>query len=339
MWLLVPAASAYETDQLTGRELPLEDVSEVANRWADELLAEAVLETNRLTRCSHGVNRTQRELAQQIARATARPDYVEGRELKGFGYVEYAARLEEADIPRRTFVDRADIYADLTPADSLVLGVAGVASTIRLGGELIGTDKVDHFFLLGYQYARVSRFGRDPEAAYRWGVITEISLYGQLASNVFSYADLAANAAGYDFYVGLLQQGSLFQLQGGCVVQSRPFDWEDWVTPAWDEVLNPSVPNVDVRRSVERRLVDRREQYCETYRQTSVADAARRVEVIAARDRYVVGPAPASDELMSLDWLCGPGSSALDWAWSEPGLAEWMGEARARLNGWRDRSL
>lgn len=339
MWVFASAALAYETDQLTDRDQPLGDVAEIANRWADELLAEAVLETNRATRCDENLERTHRELAQQIARATARPDYVEGRELAGFGYVEYAARLETADIPRRSFQSRDDIYGDLTPSESIVLGVAGVASTIRLAGELVGTDKVDHFFLLGYQYARASRFGRDPEAAYRWGVLTELSLYGQLTSNVFSYADLSANAAGYDFYVGLLDAGSMFQLEDGCVRQVRPFDWEEWVTPGWDEVLNPSVLNPEVRASVQRRLIAHRDEYCASYARTAEVDAQRRVEALAERQRYVVGQVPASDDLITLDWLCAEGAAAADWDLPQQGLVDRVRESGTRLLTWIERGL
>jgi len=308
--LAAPFALAYETDQLTGRESPPPDITALADAWVDDGLAVAIARTNAATGCAKDVAATRRVLAAEINDELARPEYVRGRALAGFGHVAYAARLE-TEAPHRSFQDRSDIYGDLTPAESLVLGTVGAASTVQIAGQLMGTDKPDHFFSLGYTYALVSNWGAARDVALRYGVLTEETFYGDLTSNVFSYADLAANAAGFRFYTGLLEPGSaLAQDKRGCVVQVRPFRWEEWVTPAWDEVLNPSAPEPAVASAVRGHLLTHRDAYCATWAETREVDEPRRAAVLAGRGDYVVGRTPLSSGLLDLAWLCGPVADA-----------------------------
>jgi hypothetical protein len=54
MWisLLLASAFAYETDQLTDRQMPLADITGEANAEMDRLLGQAAAEANRRSRCS-----------------------------------------------------------------------------------------------------------------------------------------------------------------------------------------------------------------------------------------------------------------------------------------------
>jgi hypothetical protein len=113
---------------------------------------------------------------------------------------------------------------------------------VALGPWLVGTDKIDHFWIQGYDYFRRSREGRSPGRAVDWGTRTERGIWGLRTTGVFSYADLAANYDGMRFYTGLLGPGSVLQRDElGCVVLDRRFDWAEWVDWRYDEVLNPSV--------------------------------------------------------------------------------------------------
>ncbi|MDP2313396.1 MAG: hypothetical protein Q8P41_10855 [Pseudomonadota bacterium] len=309
MLFLVLAAHAYETDQVTSRLVPLADAAAVADAELDRLLAEAVRRTNEATGCGKPVRATRARLATEINRATSPATVVAGREgLAAIGHGLYAAWLETApEVARRTFRDRDDIYGDLTPRDSFVLGWAGVCSTVNLGGVLLGTDKTDHFLDQGYDYFLRSREGRNDARAIRWGTRTELSAYGLLTSNAFSWADLYANWQGYTFYKTLLEAGSAFQRdEEGCVAQTRPWRWAEWLDDAADEAINPPVYTPDVGHAVRLRFQEHRSAVCAEYAAWGPAVAARRVEIAARERAHVTDQAPPRVDEWGLDELCAP---------------------------------
>jgi hypothetical protein len=304
--LLLPAALAYETDQLTDRGEPLEDVLDPANARMDVLLGEAVVRANLDTRCQGTDAQMRVALGRRIFQQTSRDTYVSGRDgLEGFGYGAYSAWLETAPIDKRTFTDRHDIYGEVAPGEGFILSAAGVCSTIRLGGVLLGTDKLDHFLGEGYAYAEVSHWGEYPERALRWGTRTELTIFGMMTSSAFSFADLRANWDGYRFYSGLLGPDSEFRrTEEGCVTQSRPFDWTEWINTEYDEVLNPPVYVTRVAREVTARLAERRDAYCRGYEEWGVGLASRVLAELAGDPGYVWYGAPERTDPFQLDALC-----------------------------------
>lgn len=303
--LFLTLARAYETDQLTDRLLPLADATPRANAWADQLLASAVERTNADTRCRQDEEQTRRVLGRHIATATAKAQFVPERDLAGFGYGVYSALMETGDIPRHSFTSRDDIYGSLRPGESVVLASVGTASTVRLGGQLIGTDKTDHFWGVGFEYVNVSNWGKKEARAMRWGTFSEKAFYGLLTSNVFSYADLASNEDGYRFYITLLTPGSMFQRgPDGCVYQARPFDWHEWIDEEWDEVLNPSVYNKYVQAAVHERLLARRGDYCASYLQWRDDYLPKLAAVLQERPAYASPRAPRHVDVYRLEELC-----------------------------------
>ena len=302
-------AFAYETDQLTARSVPLQDSLHVTNARMDELIREAVDRTNRRTRCAQDPATTRRELARQIHRQTGRNKYVWGRGLfEGFGYGSYAAWMEKAPIDRRTFPDdRTDIYADLTLRESVILKLAGPCSTVRVSGELVGTDKFEHFLSVGYDYYKRSGGGADPLAAVAWGTSTERNFFGTLTSRTFSFGDLRANWDGYQFYADLFEDGSPLVIgDDGCVEIARPWDWAEWVDWEYDEVLNPSVYAPIVQWGLSRTLEDRSADLCSEYAVwggPAYHDHLDRV-LESELPPYVYGPAPARSDPYRLQTLC-----------------------------------
>lgn len=308
LWLL-PAASAYETDQLTQRAAPLRDAREVANAEANRLLGIAITHTNAETGCRGRTSTMRRTLADHIYRLTSREEYVRDRgELSGLGFGAYSAWLEQSpDVDRRNFRDRSHIYGDVLPQDALILGLVGVCATINLGGVLVGTDKADHFWDQGYAYFIESGGGRHPDRALRWGVESERGAFGLLTTNTFSYADLFANQAGYEFYRTLLTPLSrIRRAPNGCVVASAPFDWADWVDDAMDEVLDPSLYTELVGAKVRQKLWETREEVCAGYRVWGAEVAAKRAAVLARRSLWVTPEAPPADDPFRLEDLCAP---------------------------------
>lgn len=303
----VPPAHAYETDQLTGRTIPLQDAMPQANAWANELIAAAVARTNAQTHCKQDEVTTRRVLGRRIADATARGQYVPERQLAGFGYGVFSALLETGAVDRHSFLDRSDIYGALKPGEAVVLYSVGTCSTIRMGNVLMGTDKLDHFWELGFQYANASRWGEKPWRAVRWGTFTEKLFYGLLTSDVFSYADLRANEAGYHFYTELLTPKSTLQVGAdGCVTQVRPFDFAEWIDEDYDEVLNQSVYNRFVQRGVAERLAARKDEYCASYvqwRDDYLPVLGRKLD---EDPDYAGKRAPPHDDMYDLETLCAP---------------------------------
>jgi hypothetical protein len=217
----------------------------------------------------------------------------------------YAAWLEEGPIERMDFRDRTDLYSGVRIGSSAILRVFGPASTVQLAGVLLGTDKIDHFWVQGYDYFRVSKDGLEPERAVRWGTRTELGIWGEATTGVFSYADLAANYDGYQFYATLLSPTSgIVRDDDGCVSMVRPFDWAEWIDWHYDEALNPSVYTEGIAVDVERWTTSEGNGICtddEIWQSawTSVEHTAH------TRDGYYVGAkAPTREMQMDLTDLC-----------------------------------
>ena len=234
---------AYESDQVTDRSDPPAESLDAANAHADLLLADAVRRTNALTHCGTDLDHVHQILAREIHHQMGERTYVPSRgKQPPMGFGAYAAWLETGPIDRDSHGARDDLYRAISFFTDPILATFGPASTITLAGQLVGTDKLDHFWIQGYDYFRRSRDGDDPLRAIAWGTQTERGLWGLSTTGVFSFADLAANYDGFRFYDGLLRAGSIMQLgTDGCVVQAEPFDWSVWVDWRYDEVLNPSV--------------------------------------------------------------------------------------------------
>lgn len=300
-------ALAYETDQLTRRLEALSDAALSADDEANRMLAAAVLRTNEQTGCSSSVRETRRLLAGNIHGITAVPTFVQGRgQLAGLGYGAYGAWLEtDPRVDRRSFADADDIYAQVSPGENLVVTTVGVCSTIQLAGILMGTDKPDHFWSQGYEYFRASKRGRHDAAAIRWGTSSERGRYGLLTSGAFSYADIAANWAGYQFYKQLLTESSPLTLdREGCVARAAPFRWVDWITNAVDEGLNPPRYTDAVRDAVRDHLVLRRESICSDYRVWGPVAAERIEAIILGEETQLSSKAPGRVDEWQLEALC-----------------------------------
>ena len=76
-----------------------------------------------------------------------------------------------------------------------------VIESASSGRVAIGTDKLGHFFAQGYEYFEKAVLeGKGVDAAVAYGKSTEEGKYGLGTTGVYSYADLEANKAGYNFY-------------------------------------------------------------------------------------------------------------------------------------------
>jgi hypothetical protein len=115
-------------------------------------------------------------------------------------------------------------YRDSSP-------MGGLAPVLSVNGLLIGTDKLGHFFQLGYSHYFQKLVGRDrlPRGqVLSEGDETERGLFGLDLTGVYSKADIAANRAGLAFYEKLADNRTLV------------FDIRDYVTRDWNEQWNPN---------------------------------------------------------------------------------------------------
>jgi len=255
---------AYEVDAWTPRSAGLADSAPVANMVFDGILDEALAEVRK--QCPSDRDALKKRVAREVARATSRRVRLERPGLSAFGNGIYSAWLEVDPLVDRVTTGTEGVFAEVTPRDSVILSMAGTASTVRFGDVLLGTDKVDHFLATGFQYARWSHWGEEPERALRRGTRTERRMYGQMTSKTFSYGDLAANWDGYRFYSTLLEEGSVVQEDPEhCVVRVASWDWTSWASASWDEFANPSVYSRRVQRRLVDTLGDQRDEVCEAW--------------------------------------------------------------------------
>ncbi len=268
LWLLLLSGFAYESDQLTDRQIPLRDASSLLNEQLDALLSEAVERTNRRTRCRGDLDRMHRKLARQVFKRTAKGAFVWQRGFfRAPGFSVYSAWIERSqEVDKRSWALRDDLYGDATLWQSFILTVVGPASTVAVDGDLVGTDKFDHFLNFGFVAYKKSRWGREPHKIEDFDRRTERNFFGLVTSKTYSYGDIAANNDGTLFYSGLLDEDSIFQRDAdGCVTQVREFDWGEWVDWRYDEALNPSVYTRPVQEVVTKRIHREPARYCAAY--------------------------------------------------------------------------
>lgn len=127
---------------------------------------------------------------------------------------------------------------------------------VQVGGVLMGIDKLGHFLAQGFQYyERYQALHRTlPEAARNralraFGHAQETGQLGIATGGVYSFADLAANWSGMLFFLALFDSCDIegqhhdryfARDRDGQLRRMRDFHWAEWVTPDWDEVLNPA---------------------------------------------------------------------------------------------------
>lgn len=139
-------------------------------------------------------------------------------------------------------------------------------STIMVDGVYFGTDKLAHFVHMGYiyysQYRKALAAGKSEAEAVRdgWGIavgsnlfFSENALLGRMTTGVRSNGDLASNYCGFKFYRNLIEPVMLrgrmqppLMVRDGVYwrvndhVQPNSDFFAQFVSPHWDEVLNPN---------------------------------------------------------------------------------------------------
>ncbi len=293
VWLsLVLGASANETDNFF---LPLDpefaDLGDYLELVHTRAMEQGVQEVN--SRIERALNiKDAAKRARQLARWQT-PDALAEAVAAQFG----AAPAETLNLEgalgspwaQQTFPNQRVLNLDssmnfrghsaLDPRALLMLFQAG---TIRGFGVYFGTDKILHFHKLGLayfqRYRRLLRDGVGPAEARRnviqyfskGALLAEGSGFGTLTTGIYSNADMAANYAGFKFFLNLTDKVMLLgQERAPLVVRCGVFwrlndhvrlhsGWlRPFITDHWNEALNPSLYDASMRPRI-RRILQRR---------------------------------------------------------------------------------
>lgn len=149
----------------------------------------------------------------------------------------------------------------------------------RVGNTILGDDKLEHFFQLGYAMYHAAKLKENPKfpdirklsqkggnaLAGDTGYIKITNLKGDALVHAFSkfqedgewglrgplvrsYGDIAANWEGYQFWLNLTEGNNPFlKCEERKWKRVRDFDWATYVNDSWDEAINCS----DFDKSIE----------------------------------------------------------------------------------------
>ena len=246
LWLGLPTEGrAREVDQFTDRLFQLDhlsDASQVIDAHMNALLAQVVS-----------------ELDARQPRSQPERDIIVEEVLQG-SHIELIAQLrspleawvrEVAPVELFWAAHRGIYGGDVDYDDMGLAWYIDNAPVFRIGPLLVGIDKLGHFLGQGWFYAReyAALRARDPQATEAdllgrvraYGHELESGYQGLTGTGVYSYADLAANWQGFEFYRSLWAGPRPFIIAtNGAYRVARAFHVLDYATDAWDEVANPS---------------------------------------------------------------------------------------------------
>ena len=218
---------AYETDQFSNRLEPLEDATELLDRRVNLSIETAVAKWKG--------PRNDWKFVTDIY-----------HDIGGHHWVDKIERwaMDSDQVERLQPSRRESIYQGHPFWATRVAGIFGVGPTIKINGQLIGSDKLGHFLSQGRKfYRRYMKSNSEVEAA-RHSAYTERAIFGQMTTGVYSNADLVANYEGFLFYLSLFQDDvitgkkAILAWEDGHWVIQRSFSWADHVNEYWDEALN-----------------------------------------------------------------------------------------------------
>jgi ankyrin repeat protein len=272
--VLIPAppAQAHESEQYTlpvGRDFA--DLGPYFSRIFYDAIVGAVAEANAAIRATLEDQPTATSLAELHS-----SDFIAGKVWEHLFAAIPANELLDAQLisepvlsqfpglvtmyrPMQSIYDDPLLVIDLTKAVRTFFR----AGTVSAGGEVIGTDKLVHFINVGRIYhskyeRRIARGLPEQEAiksaiasTSRNLLTSEDGVLGIMTTGIHSNGDLAADYAGMQFYrnltetirVGsrtmppmLVRDGQFWRMQ----VQPDSDFLTAFVTPHWNEVLNPN---------------------------------------------------------------------------------------------------
>ena len=231
LFLLSHFLLASETDQFTARLYPLEDATKILNEQVNTRLKLAEQVLLKKATCEPD------DLYNEVSWKVRRPIY---------GQIEGWMNSGETPIPFVRIPLEESIYQDISFYENWPVRIykIGMGSTFKINQELIGSDKIGHFFDEGWSLFSILLKTGSVEKALDYSDLTEDGIFGRLFTGVMSNADKVANFNGMRFWSTLLGEGmplkgkAYFKCVDGHFKLIRSFQFEDYIDAAWDESIN-----------------------------------------------------------------------------------------------------
>lgn len=193
---------AAEIDSVTPRRVHLDDSLEAINRIFNQRLQEGITKAN--TRRNDFEDMTtadfcDKEVLYAELRKSIFQSFTAFLGLKGY---DLDTQLRELLADRSYSLSLNDsIYRDINYIEGFSLNIKELSDVVNVSGNLVGLDKLGHFFAEGWQYfALTQQEGNSLEQAMQWGKEQENGKYGYATTGIFSFADLVANFNGWRFW-------------------------------------------------------------------------------------------------------------------------------------------
>lgn len=237
---------AGEVDQFTKRFSPLADSSQVLNQVANAYLKKSIEEAN-----DSNTNCDEKVLYEKMRNYFA--NHQDGE------ITIYALTSPLVDKIKLKIHD--SIYAGWTLRTGVLIGrknadksPAALSPLIKIGEQIIGTDKLEHLFGRGFAYFTDYYLKeKSLTKTLKSGIFDEKIIYGGnvLTTGVFSYADLTANFNGMRFWNHVLLKredimGKEFNLGPYVICENKKFvfnkaiNFTNYYDAAYDEGINCS---------------------------------------------------------------------------------------------------
>lgn len=241
---LVSQGFAAEVDHFTHREDELQDSSFIINHLANKKIRSSL---NFLNQSQHQCE--EKRLYDELRTIFA--NHTNG-ELT-------ISIIENSFIPKRVIGFKESIFSEWSLWDGFVLGSPffkksglTISPLVRIGDEVVGTDKFEHMFGRGFQYFKNYYLKqKDVKDAIKRGIMDEKLIFGgnKVATGVFSYGDLAANFNGMRFWNHMLQLredvigqnlGPYITCTKGRFELIKELDFRNYMDASMDESINCS---------------------------------------------------------------------------------------------------
>lgn len=193
---------AAEIDSVTPRRVHLDDSLEAINRIFNQRLLEGIAKANARRNDFEDMTTADfcdKEILYTELRKAIFQSFTAFLGPKGY---DLDTQLRELLADRSYSLSLNDsIYRDINYIEGFSLNIKELSDVVNVGDNLVGLDKLGHFFAEGWQYFALTRQeGNTLEQAMQWGKEQENGKYGYATTGIFSFADLVANFNGWRFW-------------------------------------------------------------------------------------------------------------------------------------------
>ncbi len=249
-FLTLSQVIAAEADNFSRRGQKSTDEANTVNVKANEFLASGVALTNAQGSCDDS------KLSEQRLYTNLRKYFANHKSGELSQFILYQNETIKNVIPLKE-----SVYKEWTPINGFLLGGKKAASSplalaplIQIGDVVVGTDKFEHMFGMGFNYfSKYYLKGKSLTKIFKFAVLLEKTTLGGnvFATGVFSYGDLSANFNGMRFWNHVLQKkddilgseynvGPFVECKNNKLAVVKAIDFRNYMDSSMDESINCS---------------------------------------------------------------------------------------------------